>query len=185
VSGRFCWRCGRPLAAVPPTTCAACGEVHYVNPKPCGNAVVVHDGRVLLVLRARDPDAGAWTVPGGFCEGDEHPRVAAERELAEETGVRGRAVAYLGTWMDRYGEPAPDGLTITTAVSGYLVAPDDPDAALVAEPAEALEVRWWDVWSLPSPLAFQAHVPAMITAGVAMAALAAAGSLPIMYDADQ
>jgi 8-oxo-dGTP diphosphatase len=143
--------------------------------------VVIHRGRVLLVLRARDPDAGAWTIPGGFCEGDEHPRAAAERELSEETGARGRALAYLGTWMDRYGPPADDGLGITTAVSGYLVGLDDADAVLVPEPEEALEVRWWALGSLPAPLAFPAHVPAMIAAGAAMAA---SGRLPVMYDAD-
>jgi 8-oxo-dGTP diphosphatase len=185
VSGRFCWRCGGLLAAVPPTTCAACGEVHYVNPKPCGNAVVIDSGQVLLVLRARDPDAGAWTIPGGFCEGHEHPRAAAERELFEETGLRGRALAYLGTWMDHYGAPADDGLGITTAVGGYLVVLDDPDADLVPQPGEALEVRWSELGSLPAPLAFPAHVPAMIAAGAAMAGLAAAGSLPVVYDADQ
>ena len=178
---RFCWRCGTRLGAVPPTTCAACGEVHYVNPKPCGNAVVIDAGRVLLVLRARDPDAGAWAVPGGFCEGGEHPRAAAERELYEETGMRGRATAYLGTWMDRYGPPADDGLGITTAVSGYLVRLDDADAVPAPDPVEALEVRWWELGRLPTPIAFPAHVPAMITAG---AATVASGALPVMYDAD-
>jgi ADP-ribose pyrophosphatase YjhB (NUDIX family) len=167
VRSRFCWRCGRPLDAVPPTTCAACGEVHYVNPKPCGNAVVIHGDRALLVLRARDPDAGAWTVPGGFCEDGEHPRAAAERELTEETGLRGRAVAFLGIWMDRYGPPAPDGLVITTAVAGYLVALADPGATPAPDPAEAAEVRWWPLGALPAPLAFPDHVPAMLTAGAA------------------
>ena len=144
--------------------------------------MVIAAGRVLLVLRARDPDAGAWTVPGGFCEGDEHPRTAAERELQEETGLRGRATAYLGTWMDHYGASADDGLAITTAVSGYLVSLDDAGAAPVPEPLEALEVRWWELGRLPAPLAFPAHVPAMIAAG---AATVASGALPVMYDAGQ
>ena len=179
MSARFCWRCGRRLDAVPPTTCTACGEPHYVNPKPCGNAVVVDRGRVLLVLRARDPDAGAWTAPGGFCEDGEHPRAAAERELAEETGLRGRAVAYLGTWMDRYGPPAPDGLVITTAVAGYLVELADAEATPAPDPAEATEVRWWPLDALPDPLAFPAHVPAMLAAG---STILRAPRLPPMYD---
>ncbi|HET9125359.1 MAG TPA: NUDIX domain-containing protein, partial [Solirubrobacteraceae bacterium] len=74
---------------MPPTACVVCGEVHYANPKPCGNAVVIDEDRVLLLLRVREPAAGAWTVPGGFCEAAEHPRAACERELWEETGVRG------------------------------------------------------------------------------------------------
>lgn len=165
---RYCWRCAAPLPAVPPVTCVTCGEVHYANPKPCGNAVAIDSGRVLMLLRARDPDAGTWTIPGGFCEADEHPMRAAERELSEETGLRGRASAYLGTWMDRYGEQA-DGLMIHTAVSGYLVELDDPRATPVPEPGEALEVGWFALDDLPSPLAFPAHIPPMLAVGIAVA----------------
>jgi 8-oxo-dGTP diphosphatase len=161
---RYCWRCAAVLPAVPPTTCVVCGEVHYVNPKPCGNALVIQDGRVLLALRALQPAAGAWTVPGGFCEAGEHPRVACERELREETGLHGRAVAYLGAWMDLYGE-AEDGLQIQTLVSGYLCRLEDPSATPRPDPAETRDVRWFPLDALPSPLAFPAHVPAMISAG--------------------
>jgi ADP-ribose pyrophosphatase YjhB (NUDIX family) len=161
-----------------------CGEVHYVNPKPCGNALVIQDGRVLLALRALQPAAGAWTVPGGFCEAGEHPRVACERELREETGLRGRAVAYLGSWMDLYGE-AEDGLQIQTLVSGYLCRLQDPSATAAPDPAETREVRWFALDALPSPLAFPAHVPAMIAAGAELAAGRGVGpdGLPRMLDA--
>ena len=163
---RYCWRCATRLDAVPPTTCAACGEVHYLNPKPCGNTVVVRHDRtrpeVLLLLRARDPEAHAWTVPGGFCEDGEHPMRAAERELREETGLCGRATAYIGTWMDRYGPPDPDGLFIHTAVSGYLAELSDPDAEPRPDPAEALEVGWFAFDALPGALAFPRHVPQML-----------------------
>lgn len=182
---RHCWRCAAALPGVPPTTCAICGEIHYVNPKPCGNAVVIERGRVLLALRARDPDAGAWTVPGGFCEAHEHPRAACERELLEETGLRGRAVAYLGAWTDGYGAPAEDGLAITTVVSGYLCRLEDPDASPRPDPAEAREVRWFPLEMLPAPLAFPRHVPAMIAAGTALVAGKGIGpdGLPRMLDA--
>ena len=53
---------------------------------------------------------------------------AAERELLEEVGLVGRATAYIGAWMDIYGEPEPDGALIHTVVSAYLVALEDPDA---------------------------------------------------------
>lgn len=182
---RHCWRCAAVLPGVPPTTCAVCGEVHYVNPKPCGNAVVIDGDRVLLVLRARDPDAGAWTVPGGFCEADEHPRAACERELLEETGLRGRAVAYLGAWMDVYGNAAEDGLGITTVVSGYLCRLEDLGAPPRPDPAESQEVRWFPLDALPAPLAFPAHVPAMIAAGAELVAGrgTAEDGLPRMLDA--
>ena len=165
---RHCWRCGAPLGAVPPTTCASCGEVHYVNPRPCGDAVVVRDGRILLMRRAMAPDAGAWDVPGGFCEADEHPMHAAERELTEELALTGRAVAYIGTWMDVYGEPAFDGLAIHTAVSGYLIALDDPTAPPRPAPQEACEARWFHLEDLPAELAFARHTRPMLAAAAAL-----------------
>ncbi|HEX8950313.1 MAG TPA: NUDIX hydrolase [Polyangia bacterium] len=50
--------------------------------------VLLLDGdRVLLVQRARPPQAGRWTVPGGGVEVGETLEEAALRELAEETGL--------------------------------------------------------------------------------------------------
>lgn len=50
--------------------------------------VVLLDGdKVLLIERARPPNAGRWTVPGGGVEAGESMREAALRELQEETGL--------------------------------------------------------------------------------------------------
>jgi ADP-ribose pyrophosphatase YjhB (NUDIX family) len=173
---RYCWRCAAALPSregQSPVICSSCGEEHYVNPKPCGDAVVVSDGRVLLLRRAREPELGAWDVPGGFCEADEHPMHAAERELAEELGLRGRATAYIGTWMDAYGPPDPDGVVICTSVGAYLIELDDPEQTLTLAPGEALEARWFPLDQLPERLAFAAHARPMLDVAAAMIAGAA------------
>jgi ADP-ribose pyrophosphatase YjhB (NUDIX family) len=60
-------------------TCAVCGVSHWRNPKPCANAIVVRDDKVLLARRAYARWKDAWGSPGGFCEAGEHPLETVER----------------------------------------------------------------------------------------------------------
>jgi ADP-ribose pyrophosphatase YjhB (NUDIX family) len=50
-------------------------------------AVIVDQGRVLLVKRGSPPLKGEWSLPGGVVELGETLRAAAEREAHEETGL--------------------------------------------------------------------------------------------------
>jgi 8-oxo-dGTP diphosphatase len=50
-------------------------------------AVIIHEGRVVLVKRGSPPLQGEWSLPGGVVELGETLRAAAEREAREETGL--------------------------------------------------------------------------------------------------
>jgi ADP-ribose pyrophosphatase YjhB (NUDIX family) len=50
-------------------------------------AVVVRDGRALLVRRAHEPRKGEWSLPGGLLDLGEALVDAARREVKEETGL--------------------------------------------------------------------------------------------------
>jgi ADP-ribose pyrophosphatase YjhB (NUDIX family) len=52
-----------------------------------GAVVTDGSGRLLLVQRARDPGAGAWSLPGGRVEPGEDDAAALRREMREETGL--------------------------------------------------------------------------------------------------
>ena len=51
-------------------------------------AVIVHDGKVVLVKRRFEPLAGQWSLPGGRLELGETLEAGLAREMLEETGLR-------------------------------------------------------------------------------------------------
>ena len=158
------------MAGLPPTRCVSCGQEHYANPKPCGEAVVLRDGRVLLVRRASEPWLGYWDIPGGFCEAAEHPMHAAERELWEEAGVAARAIAYLGTWIDDYGAPAADGVQEHTLNSAYVLRPLTEDLRTAPQAGEVSEISWFALTALPQDLAFPVHARKVLAVAARFAA---------------
>ena len=50
-------------------------------------AVIVQDGKVLIVKRKYDPLAGQWSLPGGGVELGETLEDSVAREMLEETGL--------------------------------------------------------------------------------------------------
>jgi 8-oxo-dGTP diphosphatase len=67
-------------------------------------AVIIHEGRALIVQRAYEPRKGEWTVPGGVLEVGETLRAGVEREVLEETGL----VVKAGDVVDVFENIWPD-----------------------------------------------------------------------------
>jgi len=149
---RFCSACGVELPSRPPVTCAACGASHWLNPKPCANAIVVDGDRVLLTRRAYAPWKDGWCAPGGFCEEGEHPIETVEREVLEETGLRVAVTGYIGVWVDTYAdEPSePDASVISVAYYAARSVGGDESAF---DRTEVSELRWFGWDELPPDLA--------------------------------
>ncbi|MEV4514847.1 NUDIX hydrolase [Dactylosporangium sp. NPDC049525] len=129
--------------------CAACGYAVYVNPRPTGTAIIVDDGRFLVIRRARPPQQGWWDLPGGFCDGWEHPRDAAVREAREELGIDIQLGAFVGMWIGTYefqDEPLP-------VLDCFWLAALPQGATITLDPAEGTEHAWVPL-SDPPPLAF-------------------------------
>jgi 8-oxo-dGTP diphosphatase len=77
--------------------CRAMAEVHAA-----GGVVVRADGRIAVIHRPRYDD---WSLPKGKLEDGESFETGALREVAEETGIRGRIVGELAAteYVDRKG----------------------------------------------------------------------------------
>ncbi|MBX6358007.1 MAG: NUDIX domain-containing protein [Micromonosporaceae bacterium] len=106
------------------------------------------DGRVLLTRIADGyPGAGRWHLPGGGTDYGEQPGAALLRELAEETGQRGRLVELLGVASHRDAASlGPEGYPIDWhgVRAFYRVAVDDPTPPTVADlGGSTAEARWF------------------------------------------
>lgn len=50
--------------------------------------VIIHDGKIALIKKARGGYKGLYDLPGGGIERDEEPKETLHRELMEEVGVQ-------------------------------------------------------------------------------------------------
>jgi mutator protein MutT len=105
-------------------------------------AVIVEDGRVLLVRRGSEPLKGHWTLPGGVLEVGETLAAGVAREVKEETGLEVEAIELVEI-LDRihrdgerirYHYVIADYLCRVTG--GELRAASDADAVRWVERAE-------------------------------------------------
>ncbi|MBK8196917.1 MAG: NUDIX domain-containing protein [Acidobacteria bacterium] len=112
----------------------------------CGAAILDDAGRLLLIQRLRQPEAGAWGLPGGKIDFGEPAMQTARREIAEELGIE---IEILGL--------ACIAETIDKGDGRHWVAPVY-DARIIAGEPQILEPHkhggwgWFKLDDLPSPL---------------------------------
>ncbi|HSK95674.1 MAG TPA: NUDIX domain-containing protein [Euzebyales bacterium] len=105
------------------------------RPEVAVGAVLVRDGRLLLVRRGRGVGAGRWSLPGGRVEPGETLAAALTRELREETGLTARIGDLCGI-AERIGDRAHYViLDFWASAEGTPVAGDDAAAVMWADRA--------------------------------------------------
>lgn len=103
-----------------------------------GGIVIDPEGRLLLVLRGREPGAGLWSIPGGKVEPGESLLEAARREVFEETALPVEVGEHVGT-VER---PALDGDVFV--IHDYRAAPaPGATAAAVRAGDDAADAGWF------------------------------------------
>ena len=102
------------------------GRFIYRYPRPMltADSVVLAESNgklsVLLVRRKHQPYSGFWALPGGFVNPDEQALDAAQRELAEETGLKQVKLKPIG-FFDTPGRD-PRGWVVSVVHLGFVSA---------------------------------------------------------------
>ena len=142
----------------------------FTGVNPTVDAVVIRDGRELLLIR-RSPQApvepGAWALPGGFVATDaprggawqpgrETALAACVRELAEETAlvVAPERLEEVGVF-ERHGRDPRDSARSFSRSTAFIVELTKEEAsAAIAGGDDAEDARWFPLAALPPKLAF-------------------------------
>ena len=103
---KYCPKCG--AAALRMTgqkllRCEACGFELYLNVAAAVAGVIVDEpGRMVVLVRGKEPGKGKWDLPGGFVDPGDTAEGALRREVREEIGLEVTGMRYLGSWPNVY-----------------------------------------------------------------------------------
>ena len=108
-------------------------------------AVIVENGRALLVRRGNEPLKGEWSIPGGVVELGETLREAVAREAREETGLEVEAGEVLEV-VDRIMRDPERKVQYHYVLVDFLCRRISGEAR---PEADASELRWVTLAELP------------------------------------
>lgn len=117
----------------------------------CGAAILDDEGRLLLIQRLREPEAGAWGLPGGKIDFGERAADTARREILEELGIEIEltGLACIAETID-----AGDGRHWVAPVYEARIVSGTPD---VLEPEKHGGWGWFALDALPERLTSPVH----------------------------
>ena len=105
------------------------------------------DLKVLLIQRDIEPFAGEWALPGGFVPVGESTEETANRELAEETGLKNIFLEQLYTFSDPERDPREHVVTVA-----YYALVNLSEHEVQAS-TDARKAAWFEIDDIPT-LAF-------------------------------
>lgn len=117
----------------------------------CGAAIRDDAGRLLLIQRLREPEAGAWGLPGGKIDFGEPAMETARREIAEELGIE---IEILGLACIAETIDQGDGRHWIAPVYAAAIRAGEPQ---ILEPAKHGGWGWFALDDLPANLTLAAR----------------------------
>jgi NAD+ diphosphatase len=124
--------------------CTMFGFVYFHNVAAGVSAVIVCNGKILLVERAQQPAKGKLDFPGGFVDYDESNEQALTRELLEELQLPIDNMQYLFSYPNRYLYKD----VLYSTLDSFFEVRLDTEPALVLQQEEVSRYIWLDVTSV-------------------------------------
>ena len=129
-------------------------------------AVVIEEGRVLLVQRGHEPSKGKWSLPGGMLELGEPLTKGVAREVREETGLDVEAIELveLIDQIHRECDASGEKVRYHYVIADYLCR---VVGGVLRAASDAAAVRWVEraEWNSHSALALDPITVHVIEAG--------------------
>ncbi len=107
-----------------------------ITPKLTVDAVIILNGKIVLIKRKNPPYQGMFALPGGFVDIGETTEEATAREVLEETGLLIEIIKLLGV----YSAPLRDPRGHTVTVCYLALGRGNPKADSDAEDIKLFEV---------------------------------------------
>ncbi len=99
-----------------------------VTPKLTVDAVIILNGKIVLIKRKRPPYKGKFALPGGFVDIGETTEEAVAREVLEETGLSIEIVKLLGVYSNPSRDPRGHNVSVCYLTKGKGNPKADSDA---------------------------------------------------------
>lgn len=121
------------------------------HPKVGCGAVIMREGKLLLVQRLTEPEAGCWGLPGGKVDPFEPLAEAVRREIQEELGIviEDAALLCLVELIDRAG--GEHWVAPVYRVGRFSGEPEN------REPTKHAAFGWFTLDALPAELTIAAR----------------------------
>lgn len=152
---KYCPRCAQELISRPEggrdrLACPGpeCKFVHFGDFSIGVGAVVICDGKVLLIRRGHEPGRGWWQLPGGYAEHDEPLVESIEREVLEEAGVKAKVGEVLGFRHSVGGQSSIGGASTNIYVAFRL----DPEDSALEPSCDGDEITGAQYWPIEEAL---------------------------------
>jgi NAD+ diphosphatase len=146
---KYCPACGakspKAHSRAKHITCAACGFLYFHNVASAGGVIIEYGSKILLAVRANEPKAGMFDLPGGFADYGEGIEQTLVREVREELGIKIKKLRYLYSAPNIY---VYKGVTYTTTDITFTCKLDNP-RRIKPNKDEIAAVKFFDPAKIP------------------------------------